>query len=82
MKILVATIGSLVLTGCATHIAEPLCLPGRPLLQVVTIEEQAGIQPLVLEKIATNEEKLKSHVRQIESITVEHNKQFKAQCAD
>lgn len=80
MKILVLTIGSLIVSGCATHPASPLCLPGRPTLQPISIEEQSGVKPSTLIKIATNEEKLKSHVRSIERITEEHNKQFKAQC--
>ena len=82
MKVLaILTIGSIV-SGCASHIAEPLCLPSRPVLEPISIEEQIEINPDTLIKVATNDAKLKSHIRSIEQITEEHNKQFKAKCAD
>lgn len=81
IKTLAVMIGSTALLGCA-HIAEPLCLPSRPTLEPISMGEQSDIKPSTLIKLATNEEKLKRHVRTIERITEEHNKQFKAQCAD
>ena len=82
MKTLAVTIGSTILLGCASHPAEPLCLPARPVLEPVTVEEQLEIPPLTVAKLSRNEGKLKSHVRAIERITEEHNKQFDATCAD
>lgn len=81
MKILVLTIGSL-LVGCASHPASPLCLPSRPVLEPISMGEQSDIKPSTLIKIATNEAKLKSHVRSIERITEEHNKQFESKCTE
>lgn len=75
------TIGS----GCTLlkdPIREPLCLPNRPYLLPITVEEQIEINPQVLDKIATNDVRLKSHIKMIEDITIEHNKQFRAQCAE
>lgn len=76
--LLIATIGS----GCATLVAEPLCLPERPVLYNISELEQRMIDPDTLEKIAVNDLRLKSHIRTIEGITDEHNNQFKAKCAE
>lgn len=75
------TIGS----GCTLlkdPIREPLCLPSRPYLDPITYAEQLEIRQELRDKIATNDVKLKSHIRMIEEITIEHNKQFRAQCAE
>lgn len=81
--LVVMTIGS-ILSGCALfkHPGEPLCLPSRPTLEPISIEEQLEIPPQTVAKLSRNEGKLKSHVVTIERITEEHNKQFKAECAD
>ena len=81
MKVLVVTTIISILSGCAT-VGEPLCLPSRPTLEPISIEEQIDINPDTLIKLATNEKKLKSHISTIEAITIEHNRQFKAQCAE
>ena len=70
------------LSGCATNLINPLCLPSRPLLQPITVEEQIEIPPDTLGKVADNQEVLKSHIRTIERITEAHNEQFKAGCSD
>jgi len=69
-------------SGCSALVAEPLCLPARPVLIAISIEEQRTIDPEILEKVAVNDIRLKSHIRTIERITDEHNKQFKASCAE
>lgn len=72
-------------SGCSIlkdRVLEPLCLPSRPLLYDLTIEEQAAMDRDTLEKVAINDARLKSHIKTIEGITEEHNKQFKALCAD
>lgn len=82
IKTWAVTIGSSILLGCASHPAEPLCLPARPVLEPVTVAEQMEIPPQTVAKLSRNEGKLKSHVRTIERITEEHNKQFDAACAE
>ena len=72
-------------SGCATTIAEPLCLPARPVLPSVSNEEKFELHLVnaeTLEKLAIRELRLKNHIETIEGITVEHNKQFKAECAN
>ena len=69
-------------SGCSALVAEPLCLPARPVLYPLTVEEQRDMSIDTLEKVAINDARLKSHIRTIEQITEAHNKQFKASCAD
>jgi hypothetical protein len=69
-------------SGCASNVAEPLCLPARPVLYDITVEEQELINDDTLEKIAINDARLKSYIQTFERITREHNRQFKAQCAE
>ena len=68
------------LSGCATNLIDPLCLPSRPHLQPITVQEQVAIQPSTLIKVADNDQLLKSHIVTIERITEAHNEQFKATC--
>ena len=69
-------------SGCATSYVNPLCLPSRPALENITIEEQIEIQPSTLIKIAENDSKLKEWVVTTERITRIHNEQFKATCIE
>ena len=76
--LLIVTAGS----GCSLfkdRVREPLCLPTRPVLMDISIEEQQAINEETLEKIGINDLRLKVHIKTIEE---EHNKQFKAECAD
>ena len=69
-------------SGCSALVAEPLCLPARPVLYPITAAEQREIPFDILEKVAINDVRLKTHIKTIEEITEAHNKQFKASCAD
>ena len=69
-------------SGCSALVAEPLCLPARPILYPLSIEEQRAMEQDTLEKVAINDARLKSHIKTIEQITEAHNTQFKAKCAD
>lgn len=80
--LVVMTIGSILVGCCGQPVQEPLCLPARPVLEPVTVAEQMEIPPQTVAKLSRNEGKLKSHVRTIERITEEHNKQFDARCAE
>lgn len=80
--LLIVTIGS---SGCSVfkdRVREPLCLPARPTLIDLSIEEALAIEPGTREKVAINDTRLKSHIKTIEEITEVHNTQFKAKCAD
>lgn len=79
--LLIVTTGS----GCSLlkdRVREPLCLPTRPMLYDLSIEEQREIPEDTLEKVAINDARLKSHIKTIEGITEAHNQQFKAKCAE
>lgn len=79
--LLIVTTGS----GCSIfkdRVREPLCLPSRPVLVDITVEEQRAMNPATLEKVAINDIRLKTHIKTIEEITEAHNEQFKAQCAE
>lgn len=72
-------------SGCAAHIGEPMCLPARPSLINITNEEKFElyvVNPTTVEALAINDRRLKTYIETVEAITVAHNKQFKAQCAD
>jgi len=76
---LIMTIGS----GCAAHVAEPLCLPQRPTLINLTNDEKFQLwtaNPVALEALAINDQRLKTHIETIEEITEAHNEQFEAKC--
>lgn len=78
------TIGS----GCSLfkdRISEPLCLPSRPVVPNISNEEKFDLwsaNPTALEGLALRELRLKTHIETIEQITKEHNRQFKASCAE
>lgn len=74
--LLVLMIGS----GCANRYIDPLCLDDKPSLQPISIEEQRVIPAGTLEKLALNEEKLKTWISTTILITEAHNEQFKAKC--
>ena len=84
MKRILTILAILMMTGsgCSALVAEPLCLPARPVLYPITAEEQREIPFDTLEKVAINDVRLKTHIKTIEEITEAHNKQFKASCAD
>ena len=83
MKTLKVLTTLLILTstsGCANKYIQPLCLPHRPTLERITIEEQLEVPPQILRKVGTNDSKLKEWVVTVERITEAHNEQFKAEC--
>ena len=82
MKVLIALAILTITSGCvSTPLIEPLCLPDRPVLVPITVEEQIEINPSTLLKIAINDAELKSWVKLAERTADVHNKQFKATCS-
>ena len=82
MKVLIALAILTISSGCvSTPLIEPLCLPDRPVLVPITVEEQIEINPHTLLKVAVNDAELKAWVRTAEEIANVHNKQFKATCS-
>ena len=81
----ILTIG---ISGCSIwkdRVREPLCLPDRPYLEAISVEEQRemwAVNKDTWTKVAINDERLKSHIKTIEGITAAHNEQFKARCAE
>lgn len=80
-RVIISLILTIGISGCAGHrLIEPMCVPARPILQPVSVEEQAEIPPLVLIKVAQNQYKLQQHIITIEEIARIHNEQFEASC--
>ena len=74
-------------SGCSlfkNNLVEPLCLPDRPILEVISIEEQRAIKDQVgkdtLRKVGTNDQALKAWVSTVERLAEVHNEQFKSKC--
>ena len=70
-------------SGCSLFnnaLVEPLCLPERPVLEDLSINEQSRIPSEILGKVGGNDLALKGHLVTIERIVETHNEQFKAQC--
>lgn len=69
----------LLASGCATSLPlePPICLPLRPVLVDLSVQEQLEIRDKVgkesLLTIATNDASLKSHVRLLEGLIVVHD---------
>ena len=80
MKVLTTLLILMITSGCANQYITPLCLPSRPVLYPITIEEQIEIHPDTLEKIGINDARLKAYVVHSELLAAEHNKQFKIKC--
>ena len=83
MKVLTTLLIAMTFSGCSLfkdNLIEPLCLPSRPVLEDISIDEQRSIERTTLRKLATNDAKLKSHINTIERITGVHNEQFKVNC--
>jgi hypothetical protein len=54
-------------SGCATYVPEPpLCLPERPVLVEVTVDEQRALNRDTLRKFGLNDLALKEYARQLE----------------
>lgn len=80
---LILTIGS----GCAaTPPYSALCQPDRPDLEPLTLEEQVLVHsikptgPEILARIASNDLRLKSHIKLLEELITEHNKVYGSTC--
>ena len=84
MKVLtiltILTIGS----GCeSTPPYAPNCSPEGPSLEPISLEEQwdiMGISPDLLGKIASNDLKLKNHIKLLEELAAAHNEQYGVKC--
>ena len=74
-KVLTILVILTISSGCASvPTAPPLCYPDRPVLEAISVDEQREIPADTLLKIGTNDAKLKSHIRVIERLLDEHNK--------
>ena len=80
IPLLILTIGT---SGCSLfkeRLIDPLCLPERPSLESISIEEQRAMDRETLRKVAENDVKLKSWIVKAERSADAHNQQFKAKC--
>lgn len=79
--LIVTTIGS----GCATQekFIEPLCLPNRPVMVDMSIEDQRAFKTwdeALFTDVVVNDLLLKRHIATVEGVVGAHNKQFEAEC--
>lgn len=88
LKVLTTLLIVTTISGCSVfkdRVREPLCLPARPVLEDISGEEQAELFSVnrdAMVRIASNDIRLKNHIKTIEEITEAHNEQFKAKCAN
>ena len=88
MKVLTTLLIAMTISGCSllkNNLVEPLCLPSRPVLSDISIEQQRRLKEADNEgfaNISVNDLLLKHHISTIEGIVDVHNNQFKAQCAE
>lgn len=68
------------LSGCATNLINPLCLPDRPELLPLTVQQKVEMDPDALEVVALNDRALKGYIITIERVVEAHNEQFEATC--
>lgn len=88
LKVLTTLLIVTTISGCGLfkdRVREPLCLPARPVLEDISVQEQVDLFSVnrdAMLKVATNDARLKNHIQTIEEITEAHNEQFKAKCAN
>ena len=73
-------------SGCTLFkgdLIEPLCLPERPILESISVEQQRELKNAneeAFSSVVLNDVSLKAHIVVIETIVGVHNQQFKAKC--
>lgn len=84
LKVLAILATLTIISGCSLFqskdFTEPLCLPDRPVLEEITLDEQRLIERETLRKLGENDAKLKAYIRTAEELAAEHNTQFKVKC--
>ena len=64
LGILVPILG---MSGCTTTIVQPILpCPDRPVLESISVEEQAGMDPSTVFKLGENQLKLKTYAKKLE----------------
>lgn len=76
----ILTIGS----GCvATPRVAPLCIPDRPYLDSISEAQLAALAEIeLITVVATNDLKLKAHIKLLEELIKAHNNQLGTACDD
>ena len=72
-------------SGCASTevFVEPLCLPTRPTMVPLSIEDQRWLKEAnqsMFTDIAVNDFQLKLYIALVERLVAAHNEQFEAEC--
>jgi hypothetical protein len=80
LKVLIISIVLTIGSGCSVTIPiePPLCLPERPVLVEVTLDEQQAISRDTLRKIGLNDLALKQYARQLEARISTHDEPLDA----
>ena len=69
------------LFGCvSTPTYAPLCPPDRPYLTPISSEVLTQVDPILVGIVASNDLKLKSHIKLLEELIIEHNNQLGVSC--
>lgn len=77
LKVFIILISLTIGSGCVTTPPEPpLCLPERPVLVEVTIDEQRSISTSTLAKLGHNDNALKEYARLLETRISVHDEKL------
>ena len=86
MRVLTISLIVMISSGCSffkNDLVEPLCLPLRPILEDISVEQQRKLKAAdeaAFTSVVLNDISLKAHIVVIETIVGVHNEQFTASC--
>jgi nitrous oxide reductase accessory protein NosL len=66
MRVILLLIVTVLLSGCATWKAKPVPCPVRPVLESLTMEELSSMDIETMEKIGSNQIRLKEYAKKLE----------------
>lgn len=67
-------------SGCSTTSFAPLCPPDRPYLEPLSASDLREIDEELIKIVASNDLKLKSHIKLLEQLIIAHNEQIGTEC--
>ena len=82
MKILILSILTIGISGCASTPYVANCVPDRPQLMPVTVASINSSDPELIEIVSSNQLTLKNHIKLLEDLINEHNKLYGVECED
>ena len=67
-------------SGCSTLPPAPLCVPDRPYLEAIDVGNLQHAPDELVQIIASNDLRLKSHIKLLEDLIQAHNEQLGVEC--